>query len=121
MVVRNIRLRDLSYLRSINYYINKSNLMAKLFIWLVKVYIFGALKCVFYVTETATSAKYSYYEKRVWQAVQERTFKNVKKEALGLYKNCIVNSARRFKNVFVLKILPKRQGGRPIYVRWKVE
>jgi len=121
MLVHRVRTKNKSYLKSLNGNIDKTNLLAKLYLWLLRCYIFAALKCVFYVTDSNTSKKYSFYDKSTWQRIQEGAFNRMKKQVLDTYRNCLITRAVNSYNLYVLRILPKRRGSRPIYVKWKKE
>lgn len=121
MVMYNVCTRNRRYLRSTNGNLNKTNLLAKLHVWLIRVYIFAAIKSVFYVVESNYSNKYLFYEKRIWQIIQQRRINKISKEMIGVYRNCIIQKVMDIKNLYLLKILPKWKGSRPIYVKWKYE
>lgn len=119
MLMHNVRTKNITYLNAVVGNINKTNLLAKLYLWLLRIYIFAAIKCVFYVTESNYSNKYLYYEKRVWQCIQQQCINRIKKKVVDLYKNCIITRTVLIKDIFILRILPKRRGSRPICVKWK--
>lgn len=121
MIMHNVRTKNRIYLRSVSGNINKTNLLAKLYLWLIRVYIFAAIKCVFYVVESNRNGKYLYYDKCIWQAIDQRCWNLIKKENIGLYKKCRLKKTKLKRNLYVLKILPKRQGSRPIFVKWKIK
>lgn len=123
MVVNKMSTKNVKYLKPFPENINRTNLMAKIFIWLIRVYICAALKCVFYVTESNFSNKFVFYEKRVWQKIQQQCMNRIKKKVItNYYGNFPVNSSNiNSKNIYVMKILPKFRGSRPVCVRWKNE
>lgn len=121
MAMKNVRIRGRSYLKPIAESINKTNLLAKLHVWLIKVYIFAALKCVFYIVNSNYSRKFLFYDKRVWQRVYQKKLNDIPKKLLRVYKNSYVSDITKKQNVYLLKVLPKRRGSRPIYVKWKTE
>lgn len=116
-VMRNVTTKSRPYLRHVEGNYGKTNLLAKLHLWLVRVYIFAALKCVFYITESNTSGKYLFYDKQVWQRIQQRNFNNMKVARVTKYDRNVKGVA--LKNIHLLKFLPKQCGFRPIYSKWK--
>lgn len=117
MVLQSIRVKSIAFLHSINGYNNKTNLFAKLFIWLVRVYILAALKCVFYVTESNHNNKYVFFEKQVWTKIQHHHIKKIEKQVLRIHKNCIISDIVQSEHLYTVKLLPKRYGCRPIFIK----
>lgn len=118
MVLHSIRVKSIAFLRSIKDHDNKTNLIAKLFVWLVRAYILTALKCVLHVTESAHSNKYVFYEKTAWKKIQRHHIRKIEKQILGIHKNCIISGIVRSEHLYTVKLLPKRCGCRPIFLKF---
>lgn len=122
MVMNKITVKNIKYLKPFLKNIEKTNLVAKVYIWLIRTYISAALKCVFYVTESNYCSKFLFYEKHTWQKIQQHCLNNIKKKVIRNYKNFPVNSCTiSTKNINILKILPKFRGSRPVFIRWRNE
>lgn len=121
MLMRNVRTKNKMYLKPLDGNVDKTNLLAKLYLWLLRCYIFAALKCVFYVTNSNSSKKYFFYYKHTWQKIQQRGFNQMKKNVIGTYKNCLISRAVASHDLYLLRMLPKRRGSRPIYIKFKRE
>lgn len=121
MVLHGIQVKRISFLRSISDHNNKTNLFAKLFIWLLREYILTTLKCVFYVTESNFNYKYMFFEKQIWKKIQHRHMKKIKRQVVGTYKNCIMSGIVQKKHLYIVKLLPKRRGCRPVFLKIQKE
>lgn len=122
LLMNKITTKNVNYLKPFAENFSRTNLIAKVYTWLLRVYIFAAIKCVFYVTESNYSNEFLFYDKRTWQIIQQKCMNGIKKQVVRKYGNFPVNSRTiTSRNIFILKILPKIKGSRPIFVRWKNE
>ncbi|XP_065200194.1 telomerase reverse transcriptase-like isoform X2 [Planococcus citri] len=120
MLMNKISTKKVKYLKPFAENFQRTNLMAKVYIWILRIYIFAAIKCIFYVTENNYSNELFFYDKQTWQKIQQKCLNSIKKEVIRKYGNFPVNSRTiTSRNIFILRILPKIKGSRPIFVRWK--